>query len=401
MVTRMRMTMAVVMSLTLVAGALFWDIGPQNVGQASSEEVERLEREIERLEQERRKADEQRAQVQGEIEELQRKRDQLNREILEIDQEMAETEIKISNKREEIATIETQAEEKAVELKEAEERVASQEDLLKTRVRAMYENGGAVNYLEVLLGAASFGEFIERLDMLSLLVQQDQKIIEDFIEEKETINEKKLVLEGILVDLEEQMDELDTLRASLRDKRKQKSVAIAEVDESEEELAKREAEMAQNAMQLANDISAKQKEIQTLQFDGVFAWPVPDSQRITSHFGLRTDPFTGASRGHNGMDVGAPQGTTIVAAADGIVIVAEYLRGYGNTVIIEHGDNTRTLYGHIRNGGIVVNSGQRVEKGQKIAEIGSTGRSTGPHLHFEVHENGQQVDPMNYLKNTN
>jgi murein DD-endopeptidase MepM/ murein hydrolase activator NlpD len=128
------------------------------------------------------------------------------------------------------------------------------------------------------------------------------------------------------------------------------------------------------------------------------AWPVEGYHTITSPYGNRTHPIHGGTRMHNGLDIGAPQGANIVAAESGVVSMASYYGGYGYTVIIEHGDNTRTLYAHIRSGGIKVSEGESVSRGQKIAEVGSTGSSTAPHLHFEVHKNGQPVNPAPYIR---
>lgn len=119
--------------------------------------------------------------------------------------------------------------------------------------------------------------------------------------------------------------------------------------------------------------------------------------RLSSNYGTRVHPISGQVKKHTGVDLAAPQGTDIRAAEGGVVIVAEWWSGYGNTVIIDHGDNVWTLYGHIRNGGIKVEKGDKVKRGQKIAEVGSTGNSTGPHLHFEVRINGSPVDPSPYL----
>jgi murein DD-endopeptidase MepM/ murein hydrolase activator NlpD len=384
----------------LLVGSLFlgsW--GNIEVSYANSKTINQLESEIKELKRKQREAKENLNQIQNQMGSLEKEEKKLYRELIELDLLMSETRLNIEEKQGEVSETEENAYQAAMELREAEERVEEQDKLLKTRVRSMYESGGKINYMEVLLGSSSFAEFLERLDFLSLIVQQDQKIIQDFIKNKELVAQKKLEIEDFLVQLEGQLAELNQLQLNQEKQEKQKTLRIAEIDRTKEELARIEEEEAQNAMRLANQASAKQKEIEQLQFDGEFEWPVPDSYRITSHFGLRVDPFTGARSGHNGTDIGAPQGTTIVAASGGIVILAEYVRGYGNTVIIDHGNNVRTLYGHIRNGGIKVNAGNSVKKGQKIAEIGSTGRSTGPHLHFEVHENGKQTDPMKYLKN--
>lgn len=122
-----------------------------------------------------------------------------------------------------------------------------------------------------------------------------------------------------------------------------------------------------------------------------------DSYRMSSGYGTRVHPITGKIKKHTGVDMAAPQGTDIHAAEGGVVTVAQWWNGYGNTVVIDHGNGVWTLYGHIRDGGIAVSSGQTVSRGQKIAEVGSTGNSTGPHLHFEVRVNGEPVNPVPYL----
>ncbi|GGN93035.1 M23 family metallopeptidase [Saccharibacillus kuerlensis] len=122
-----------------------------------------------------------------------------------------------------------------------------------------------------------------------------------------------------------------------------------------------------------------------------------DHYRMSSNYGTRVHPITGKVKKHTGVDMAGPQGTAIHAAEGGVVTVAQWWNGYGNTVIIDHGNGVWTLYGHIRDGGLLVSPGQTVQRGQKIAEMGSTGNSTGPHLHFEVRINGEPVDPNPYL----
>ena len=124
-------------------------------------------------------------------------------------------------------------------------------------------------------------------------------------------------------------------------------------------------------------------------------WPVPSSSRITSYYGGRIDPINGSQSGHLGMDIAAPQGTPIVAANDGVVILSQWNGSYGNCVMIDHGGGIVTLYGHISQ--LIAGVGQVVSRGQTIALVGSTGRSTGPHCHFEVRINGATTDPLNYL----
>jgi murein DD-endopeptidase MepM/ murein hydrolase activator NlpD len=396
----LRTSITVVLMVTLMIGSMFAETwGNPGISYANSDQITQLQKEVAELKKKQKAAQAAVNQIGGQITSLEKEGKKLHNELLVLDTLITETKLKIEEKEKDIEVTEEKAYQAALELKAAEERVAVQEELLKTRVRSMYESGGEISYLEVLLGSSNFGEFLERLDFLSMIVQQDQKIVEDFISQKELVIQKKLEIEDFLVQLEGQLGELNQLQADQEAQEKKKTIRIAEIDRTKEELVRLEEEEAQNAINLANQATAKTKEIEALKFDGEFTWPVPDSYRITSHFGLRVDPFTGSRSGHNGTDIGAPQGTKIVAASGGIVVLAEYVRGYGNAVIIDHGNNVRTLYGHIRNGGIKVKLNDSVLKGQKIAEVGSTGRSTGPHLHFEVHENGKQTDPMKYLKN--
>lgn len=385
-----------------MTGSLFVHIGAeQESASANSSAVERLEREIDQLKKETEQATQKRNQLQSEMQGLDSEKRQYQSNIMALDLQLNETQLQMDQKEVEIAQTEEEAKQAAIELVEAEERVEMRDALLKTRIRSMYESGGTVSYLEVLLGSANFGEFLERLDFLGLIMEQDQKILDDFIRDKEIVEQKKLEVEGLLVRLEGQFEDLEILKTRQQQQQSQLKDLVVRIQETQQELLVIDEEMQREILEFAAKQSALQSELDTLQFDGIFGWPVPSSQRITSNFGYRTDPFTGQSRGHKGTDIGAPSGTTIVAASSGVVTVAEYHRDYGNMVIIEHGNNVRTLYAHIRHGGIKVKAGDRVERGQKIAEVGSTGRSTGPHLHFEVHENGSQTDPMKYLKNRN
>ncbi|MBO8173184.1 MAG: peptidoglycan DD-metalloendopeptidase family protein [Bacillaceae bacterium] len=340
-------------------------------------------------------------EVENQIAQIENQQAQIREDLMAIDLKMNETQEKINELNKEIDKTTKEAEQTAKELEQAEMRVAERDQLLKTRVRAMYE-AGDVSYLEVLLGSRSFGDFLQRLRVIKLIVDQDRKILEDNKRDRDLIAQKKQEIEAYLDELQTMFAEAEALKVQYEKQKKERLVVMAELQEKEGELEETLHQYDQMVMKLAEEqeklIQEKNSIMFDMEFDGVFAWPVPASHRITSEFGYRKDPFTGKTSGHNGMDIGAPTGTTIVAAADGYVVVAGYVRGFGNTVIINHGNNVRTLYGHIRNGGIMVKVGQKVKKGQKIAEVGSTGRSTGPHLHFGVYENGQAVNPRKYLQ---
>lgn len=320
-------------------------------------------------------------------------------EINSLDRQIEETEGKITAKEEEIAITEAEAEEAAQQLDEAIARVEARDELLKVRVRALYETGD-VSYLEALLDSKSIGDFLSRMDMMEKVVNSDKQILADNIADKEEIEARKLELDAFLAQLQADYAVLYAMKEDLQRQYKEKTVFIASLELSEEEWQKEEERLAAELAQLAKEKARVNLEIKKTEYSGgAFTWPVPDSYKITSNYGYRTHPVTGQKQSfHSGTDIGAPQGTTIVAAADGDVILAKKDYGtYGNTIMIDHGGIV-TLYAHIRHGGILVKEGDTVKRGQKIAEVGSTGRSTGPHLHFSVLKNGEYLDPMKYLK---
>jgi len=371
-------------------------------GQAAST-LDQLNQRISTIKKEQNNASNQISTIENRIQAIEGQKTQVKRDIMQIDLKLNETQERIQELDLQIDTTTLKAQEAAVQLDEALKRVEERNELLRTRVKVMYEMGD-VSYLEVLLGSTDFGDFLNRLHAVNLIINQDTKILEDNIKDKETIALKKKEVDDYLSKLQGYYAAAEQLKADLKQQQKERTVFMAQLEKEEGELEEIKEEHEQAMLALVQEMKAalyeKNKLLSQRKFTGgKFAWPVPDSSRITSYFGGRKDPFTGKSSGHNGMDIGAPQGTTIIAAADGTVIVSGYVRGFGNCVIIDHGGGISTLYGHIREGGLMVKEGQEVKKGDKIAEVGSTGRSTGPHLHFTVLKGNTAVDPMGYLKN--
>ncbi|MBL0386979.1 peptidoglycan DD-metalloendopeptidase family protein [Tumebacillus sp. ITR2] len=291
-------------------------------------------------------------------------------------------------------------------LTEAEARVKERDKVLKQRLKMMYEQG-EVQYLDVLLDATSFSDFLDRFDTLAIIYQQDTEILKKNKADRDTIEATKKKLEddrntltAMKTQQVEQKSELDGLKAQ--------KVALnqqLETDKSAQERIEQEAQQMQDdaikqIYAISQQISAeqnKQNTTPTQSAGGPFIWPLPGVSTITDEFGDRIDPFTGQRMGHNGMDIAGPQGTTVVAAQTGKVITAGWVTGFGNCIIIDHGGGLWSLYGHLMNGGILVSVGQQVTQGDAIGKEGSTGRSTGPHLHFGVYENGVVVNPRKYL----
>lgn len=335
----------------------------------------------------------------------------------------------------------------ATELDDAEARVASREKLLESRVRLMYTDG-AVSYLDVLLSSTSFSDFLDRADSLKMIVDQDQDLLVQHKLDKQTVIAKKQELEGQYATAKQLYTDLEAQRSMLKEKEAEKQELIAYYDEEIENSEVISAEQDAKLVELASSRSALEAQKDKIKAeeaarraaaakaeaqrraavaaakaaekakaskssggdsssvasaedysggDGPYLRPVGYA-RISSPFGYRTHPVTHeVGKLHTGIDFAVPQGTSIHAADSGTVVLAEWYSGYGYCVIIDHGGGVWTLYGHIREGGIKVSQGQRVERGQTIAESGSTGRSTGPHLHFEVRINGKPVNPIPYL----
>jgi len=334
--------------------------------------------------------------------ELAAQRSRENQSIQELLRQIDEQGAKLAVLNGQIADTTEELQEADKQLEEAEVRVASRDELLKSRVKLMYTNG-FVSYMDVLLNATSFSDFLDRYYALQMIVGQDKEILEANKADRKLMKEKQEEIAAKLEKVRGLYAEAQTLREVLiaQEQEKEKAVQILSqqeqhFEEISEEQEKLLAELARKRSKLYAELNKNKSN--PVYSGGKLEWPLPGQFRITSQFGTRTDPFTKKKSTHKGMDIGAPQGTTIVAAESGIVLIAEWVNGYGNTVVIDHGGGLWTWYGHIRNGGIKVKEGQTVNRGDKIAEVGSTGQSTGPHLHFEVRKNEVPVDPNPYLK---
>lgn len=330
-------------------------------------------------------------QLQQEIEQQGKQLDVLNKQLNDVNKSLADA---------------------AMRLDEAEKRVASRDAMMKSRVRLMYMNG-SVSYLEVLLSATSFGDFIERFQNLKTMVTKDEEILEANQQDKAEISQEKAEIEKKLAEVKGLYAQAEAMKANLLKQEKQKEVAIASLTKQEKD-AEHISEEAEAAVQelvkqkqaLRNKLLEEQRKeaakktgkpvaTKPAYSGGKLAWPVPASSNITSEFGYRIDPIKKVNKLHKGLDIAAPKGTTIVSADDGTVILASWVSGYGNTVVVDHDNGLVTWYGHMS--AISVSEGDSIKRGGKIGEVGSTGDSTGNHLHFEVHTDSGPVNPRPYV----
>ena len=390
----------------LIAGLVAGSAIPTNVSWAASKaSLDKINRELKEIKKKKEQQTQQVKQTEQKISAVQKEQKDLQTELMQIDLRRNETQKKLDKLEVQMNETTEKAAQAQDNLDEAKERVAQRETLLKTRVKSMYERG-KVSYLDVLLGSSDFGDFLTRMEGLQLILEQDTRILEDNMRDKETIEVKKKEIDHQLTVYAGMLDEAENLKAELDKQYKHSLVVKAELKKIESALEEDLEQYGQQLLAITNAESAKYAErVRAMSSSssgykgGKLGLPVADGQfRFSSGFGMRTDPFTGRSAGHNGVDMAAPKGTTIMAAANGVVIFAGYSNGFGNTVMIKHSSEITTLYGHIREGGIKVSVGQSVSKGQKIAEVGSTGRSTGNHVHFTVYKNDVAVNPMPYLK---
>ena len=291
---------------------------------------------------------------------------------------------------------------KEKEVEAAKQKETEQLEKFRARVRGMEENEN-YSILDLLLTSSSIGEFISAMEDMQVIVESDKKLADDYIaarEEAERVrneylsvkNEYKEHLDVLNAEqgrLERQIAEADALIISLEEDTES---AIAEYEisiASEDKMAKYLDEMS---LQYAHEQDA---ELRGVYSDSQFIWPVPSCTLLTSPYGYRIHPILDYERLHAGLDIGAKFGEEIIAADGGTVLIAEYSDSYGNFVLIDHGDRYSTAYGHMSE--IAVEAGQEVKQGELIGYIGSTGWSTGPHLHFEIRLDGERIDPEKFF----
>lgn len=310
----------------------------------------------------------------------------MENEIREIEKQIATLDEGINEREVSIAA-------KEAMIAEATQNILEKGDLLNDRLRVMYKNGKA-GYLEVVLGAEDFKDLLTRVDMVQKVYMHDRNLIEYMKEQKEIVVVEREKLEKEKV-------ELTTLRGSKKERTEVLGVKLSAVNKEQKTVAtdlkaleKREDNLADTAKRLTDII--KNMKLAEKYVGGEMMWPAPGYFKIRSPFGYRIHPILKVKKLHTGIDIGIKYGKPIVAAQSGTVIYAGWMGGYGKAIIIDHGGGITTLYAH--NSNLVVKKGEQVEKGQKISECGSTGQSTGAHLHFEVRKNGDYVDPLKYVK---
>lgn len=276
-------------------------------------------------------------------------------------------------------------------LAKVEKNLAERSQILNKRMRDIYKNG-QVNYLDVLFGAADFVDFTTRADLLKRVVNLDMTLVAQVKAERELVVQKRAELERDKAAITELKAEAAAKKAIIEARKNDREKVLDDAVSERDTAERAYQELMETSRQIEQMIRRSQKG-GAVEGTGALLWPA--SGPITSPFGWRTHPIFGTQRFHSGIDIGADYGDAIAAADSGTVIFSGWMGGYGKAVIIDHGGGISTLYAH--NSELLVEEGYRVYKGQTISRCGSTGYSTGPHLHFEVRENGSPVSPMGYL----
>ncbi|MDP9751407.1 murein hydrolase activator EnvC family protein [Thermoanaerobacter pentosaceus] len=316
-------------------------------------------------------------------------------QIADLDKKLNVTQQELANVQKRLADITEKLNKTREELEVAKQKENTQLKTMKERIRAMYISG-ELGYLEVLLGAKDFGDFITRLDVVKCIVDYDSNLFESYKQQRKLVEQKEKELVQMQIEAQNYKNQIISRQRELQLAMASREGLMRDLERQQKLYEQQEDELLKQSKQLEKVIQQLQAKSKIKYSGGKLLWPVPSSSVITSPFGTRYHPILKQYRTHTGIDIAAQTGASILAAADGQVIFAGYYGGYGYAVIIDHGDGISTLYGH--NSALLVKEGDTVKRGQVIAKAGSTGLSTGPHLHFEVRKNGVPVNPMDWLK---
>lgn len=368
---------------------------------STSESIAQKKDEINQAKEERKKLQQGLSDIKKMVANLEKSKSSLQSYVKELDSQLMGVEAKIQELKDLITEKEEEIEQTKKELDKAIQIEETQYEEMKIRIKFMYEKGNQF-YLDMMLGASSFGDMLNKAQYVESISAYDRQKLEEFQLNRELIEvckaeleEEEALLQEAKAAVEQEQKNLEVLIDS-----KEKEITAYESDIKTQEQAIKEYE--EYIREQDETIAALEKALQAMgggdrTYDGgMFKWPAPSYTRISSDYGWRIHPTLGVNKFHNGVDMAAPGGSPILAAYDGTVAAAGYSSTMGNYIYLNHGSGLVTIYMHAS--ALYVSAGQTVSKGDKIAAVGTTGRSTGNHLHFGVRLNGEYVSPWNYLK---
>jgi murein DD-endopeptidase MepM/ murein hydrolase activator NlpD len=333
--------------------------------------------------------------VLGKLVKTQEEMDQLSSDLFKINN-------RVGTAQKKMRVIDSQLDKTQFDIEKVRGSIDEHKDLLNLRLVSIYKYGYQ-SYLEVLFQVKNFSEFIGRFEMVGNFVNQDLMMIKTLQQKHNLIANKKMQISEYQNELGRQKRVYDRLKSeavkkhtTLRVKANVQQRELTSIQSDREKLEAALDEMEEMSRSMENEIRDIQNKSQTTLGSGHYIWPTdPICKRISSGFGSRFHPVLKKYRYHSGLDIGAPKGTPIVATDNGVVIFSGFKGGYGKAVMIDHGLGYSSVYGHASV--LLVTNGQEVTQGQRIALVGSTGLSTGPHLHFEIRKNGVPQNPLKYL----
>ncbi len=363
--------------------------------------IDKLEDEIEEVKENINKGVEEVKDLEGQLVEM-------NAVLVDLDQQMIAMQLVIEDYANQLVVKQGEIDAAKIALEGAIVDEAEYKEEVLKRIKVMYEYGDS-GYIDVLLEANNLGDFFTRLEYLTQILNYDDNMFEKLEGIQLGIENQKAQLELEEANLGHLKAEADLKKSELDGLYIEKSIQTELIESNTEllilQIEKWEAEEKAFERELELEI-AREKErlrklsLKTLVFkDGEFKYPLPGRNYLSSYFGPRVNPISRRYEVHNGIDIPAPGGTEILAAAEGIVITAKWNNSYGNVIVINHGSSKGseylTLYAHSSK--LLVKAGEAVRKGQVIALVGTTGNSTGNHLHFSIQKDGKWVNPLNYF----
>ena len=397
--------------IAVLAAAAALTLGTVFSSYATSKAIEDAKKKVSSMEEEKKK-------VESTLRELEGKKSDTAAYVKELDRNLSALAGELTKLEGDISQKEEQIEEAKVELETAKITENRQYEDMKLRIQYMYENG-QTGLLESMMQSESIAELLNRAEYASQITSYDRKMLEEYRKTRQEVALKEEALKTEHQELLTLQDSTKAKQSSVKTLMASKEAELAsyetkiasaqgEIDQynadikaQEEHMARVEAEIrrkeeeARKAEEAKKNQSSAGGDSTVKKGNTNFIWPCPASGRISSAFGDRSSPTEGASTNHKGIDIPAPSGSSIVAAADGKVVISTYSYSAGNYIMIDHGGGLTTVYMHCSQ--LLVKEGETVKQGQTIAKVGSTGYSTGPHLHFGVRSGGSYVNPSGYV----
>ena len=344
--------------------------------------------------------DSQRAELQQQLKAIQADKSKALEQKSLLEQQIEATQAEIDNIQAQIQKYSELITQKEGELAEAEQKEEQLYALFCERVRYMEEEG-EVSYWSILFSSSDFSDLLDNFMMVEEIIDYDNSVMEELLALQAQIEADKADLETSKAEQEAAKAKQEAAKADLKEQESQVDALIQEISGQEDQLEAAEAKLKAAANAMDAEIKRLEQEmanqIANVPSESGFLWPLPASwNTLSSLYGSRIHPITGRPNNHTGIDIPASRNTNIYAAKSGVVTTSTYNSSYGNYVVVSHSDGTSTLYAHMNKR--AVSKGQTVSQGQVIGYVGTTGSSTGNHLHFEVRVNGNRTDPVNYFK---